>query len=81
MAERSRRVWDNMGVGQVRLRENGFASSIGHLNRLRSSLKLDRRLDRADVAQAIRSLDELIDCLSILTHSLQDQKIEETKTG
>jgi hypothetical protein len=53
----------------VKLRLHGFNNDIGALNRLRTSLKLDSKLDKNDVARAIVHLDHLIDALVVLHES------------
>jgi hypothetical protein len=58
----------------VRKRDNGFANDMGALTRLRTALKIDRKLDPQLVARAIKPLDELIEQLGILHASVQDRK-------
>lgn len=58
----------------VRKRDNGFANDLGALTRLRTALKIDRKLDAQLVARAIRPLDELIDQLGVLHQSVLDRK-------
>ena len=59
----------------VRKRDNGFANDMGALTRLRTALKIDRKLDPQLVAKAIRPLDELIEQLGILHASVLDRKV------
>jgi hypothetical protein len=58
----------------VRKRDNGFANDMGALSRLRTALKIDRKLDPNLVAKAIRPLDELIEQLGILHESVMVRK-------
>jgi hypothetical protein len=55
----------------VKRRVNGFDADVTTLTRIRTALKLDARLDRQKVAQAVRSLDLLVESLIELTSDLQ----------
>jgi hypothetical protein len=53
-----------MSAGRpVRKRERGFANDIAALERLRTALRIDDKLDKQLVARAVASIDELSDRL------------------
>lgn len=60
----------------IHRREKGFANDIHGLNTLRSALKLNRKHEKNLVAQAIASIDSLIDTLAKLHENLEALRTE-----
>lgn len=50
----------------VRLRDKGHGNDINALNRLRTALRINRKLDREKAQRAIVAVDSLIDALAAL---------------
>jgi hypothetical protein len=60
--------------GLVRKRDNGFESDIGMLSKLRTAIRIDTTLARANVDKAVGSIDELTDALLNLHESVLNRK-------
>lgn len=65
----------------VRKRDNGFASDMAAIGRLRIALKIDSRLPLDLVATAIKPLDELSEALGKLHKAVTEQKDADAKSA